>query len=76
MERIRFSLNLSADEFLYYYRGQAQAVSVVAQDGRRVQIPASSLRPFVERNGVTGQFEMVLGENHKLLRIERISREA
>ena len=75
MERIRFSLNLTAEDFLYYYRGQAQAVSVVAHDGRRVQIPASSLRRFVERSGLKGQFQMVLDEKHKLLRIERISRE-
>ena len=75
MESIRFSLNLSAEDFLHYYRGQAQAVSLLAEDGRRVQIPASSLRRFVDRNGLTGRFQMVLDENHKLLRIERISRE-
>lgn len=73
MQRIRFSMNLSADEYLHFYRGQAKAVSILADDGRRIEIPAASFRKFVTQDGVTGRFEMLLDSNNKLLRIERIS---
>lgn len=76
MSRIRFSLSLSADEFLDYYKGYARAVSVVADDGRRIEIPAASFRQFVGQDGVRGRFELLLDGNNKLLRIERIDREA
>jgi hypothetical protein len=72
MERILFSMNLSASEFLHYYRGHASAVSVLADDGRRVQVPASAFRRFVGPEGVIGRFELLLGADNRLLRLERI----
>ncbi len=72
MGRIRFSMNLSADEYLHFYKGHARAVSVVADDGRRIEIPAASFRQFVGQDGVKGRFELLLDGNNKLLRIARI----
>jgi len=72
MQRIRFSMSLPADEFLFYYRGQVQTVSVVADDGRRIDIPAASFRQFVGKDGISGRFELLLDANNKLLRIERL----
>ena len=70
---IRFSLDLSADRYLRYYRGRASSVSVVAEDGRRIEFPAGALRPFVTREGVQGRFEMLIDAHNRLLRIERLS---
>ncbi len=69
---IRFSLNLSADRYLGHYQGSIKRVSVVADDGRRIEFPANALRPFVTKDGVQGQFEMVVDANNRLLRLARI----
>jgi hypothetical protein len=71
-QRVRFRLSLSAEQVLAHYRGAARQVSVVATDGRRVQFPAASLRPFVSPEGVHGLFELRFGPEHKLQGLERI----
>ncbi|MEN8168386.1 MAG: DUF2835 domain-containing protein [Pseudomonadota bacterium] len=70
---IRFSLNLSADRYLSHYQGHARSVSVVADDGRRVEFPANALRPFVTKQGVQGYFELLIDDNNRLQRLERLS---
>jgi hypothetical protein len=70
--RIRFSLDISSDDYLRYYRGEAQMVQVVADDGRRIRFPASSLRPFVSRDGVRGAFEITLDGENRLLELRKL----
>ena len=72
MQRIRFRIELPADRFLRYYRGAAQVVVVTSDDGRRIQLPALELRPFVSGEGISGYFEMILDSNNKLLSIKKI----
>jgi len=69
---IRFSLNISPEAFLRHYQGAASVVVVQADDGRRVQLPASSLRPFVSQQGIVGRFELELGRNNKLLHLKKL----
>ena len=69
---IRFSLKLSADRYLSHYQGRAKSVSVLADDGRRVEFPANALRAFVTRQGVQGRFELIVDEHNRLQRIERL----
>jgi len=69
---IRFSLNLSADRYLSHYQGYARNVSVVADDGRRIEFPANALRPFVTKNGVQGHFELLIDSNNRLQRLKRL----
>ena len=70
--RISFSISLSAERYLQYYRGHARAVIVRSEDGRRIQLPAASLRPFVTAEGIVGRFELTLDENNKLIDIRRV----
>ncbi len=70
--RICFSLHISSDEYLRYYRGSAHSVVVVSEDGRRVRFPASSLRPFVTHEGVRGRFELLLDSDNRLLELRRV----
>lgn len=70
--KIRFRLSLSSEEYLRYYQGQAHAVMVLAEDGRRIQLPANCFRPFVTRDGLQGRFEVELDANNKLAQISRI----
>jgi len=73
MDRIRFHIELSADEYLQYYNGTASALIVKADDGRRVQLPAGRFRQFVTQDGIHGYFEITLGDKHKLLSITKLS---
>jgi len=70
---IRFSLNLSSEDFLQHYQGAASAVVVQADDGRRIQLPANSLRPFVGQLGVVGRFELELNQNNKLINLKKLN---
>lgn len=69
---IKFHVALPANEFLSYYRGSAHSVMVRAEDGRRIQLPAAKLRPFLLSDGINGEFELTLDENNKLLNIRRL----
>jgi hypothetical protein len=71
---IRFRLNLSAEHCLRLYQGWAGRVSVIAEDGRRIEFPANTLRPFVSRSGVQGDFQLLIDAHNRLLRLERIGK--
>ncbi len=68
---MRFSLRISADEYLRYYRGAVRHVVVTAEDGTRLRFPAANLRPFVTREGVRGRFVMRFDANNKLVSLNR-----
>jgi len=70
--RIYFRLSLPAERYLHYYRGNARAVIVRSEDGRRIQLPAASLRPFVTAEGIIGRFQLTLDENNKLIDVRRV----
>jgi hypothetical protein len=72
MRQARFTLHISADELLRYYRGDAAVVAVTAADGTRLRFPASSLRRFVTREGIHGRFLIRFDEDNHLLGIERL----
>lgn len=72
MTSFRFRVNLSAEAYLHYYQGSARAVIVMAEDGRRIQLPAGRLRPFLLKDGIHGRFEITLDENNKLTEIQRL----
>ncbi len=72
MSDIYFSLSISADEYLPYYRGQVKNVLVQSHDGRTVRFPANILRPFVGRDGIHGTFALQYDENNKFKGIRRV----
>ncbi len=67
-------MNLSADRYLSHYQGRARSVSVVADDGRRIEFPANALRSFVTKHGVQGHFQLLIDDDNRLLRLERLNR--
>ena len=69
---IRFSLNLSYDQYLSVYQGVAKIVSVIAEDGRRIQFPAGNIQQFLTKQGIQGYFEMELTAHHKFIGIKKI----
>jgi hypothetical protein len=70
MQRFYFSLDISASEYLRYYRGAAARVLVRAHDGRTLSIPAANLRRFVTNAGVRGDFLATVDASHRLISLE------
>jgi hypothetical protein len=71
MNRFDFSLNLSAQEYLKYYRGSVNKVVAKCSDGSTLQFPARLLTPFVTNGGIRGVFVLTCdkdGKDAKLMR--------
>ncbi len=73
MYKMRFYLDISTEQYLAYYNGAARFVSVQAEDGRRLQFPASELQKFVGHSGIQGRFEIEFNEQNKLQGLSRLS---
>ena len=73
MQDVVFSLSITPEAYLQYYRGTAKAVIVQAEDGRRVQFPAESLKPYIQADGIHGRFRLVFDKNHKFQKLEKLS---
>lgn len=69
---IRFSLNLSYEQYLKVYQGIAKSVSVIADDGRRIAFPAGNIQSFLTKQGINGYFEMELTPENKFVSIKRL----
>lgn len=72
MQEARFSLNISSERYMEYYRGVVKDVIVTSHNGRRIQFPAKELRPFVQSNGIYGNFRILFSDENKFIRLERI----
>jgi hypothetical protein len=70
---LRFSLQLTADQFLRVYQGTTKRVSVIASDGRRIEFSAQNIRKFLTHDGISGSFEMELTAENKFVAIKRIN---
>ncbi len=70
-QRVRFAISISADDYLAYYKGQVRQVIVDAEDGRRIQFPASCLQPFIMHDGINGIFVLRFDANNKLVGLEK-----
>ena len=72
MKSARFTLEITADVYLAYYAGQARSISVVADDGRRIEFPAEHLRSFVTHDGIKGWFEIIFDEQNRFQSIKQL----
>lgn len=70
---IRFRLNLSYDQYLAVYQGQAKTVSTLSEDGRRVVFPAGNVQRYLTKSGIQGYFEMELTEANKFVSIKKLA---
>jgi len=71
MTEYEFTLHLSADEYLQYYEGIAEAIQVRSCCGKTIQFPADKMRKFVLADGIHGTFIMQLDDQHKFLSLQR-----
>ena len=70
---IVFTLHISSEEYLRYYRGTARFIIARSTDGRTVKFPAAILQRFLGHDGIHGVFVLRHDENNRLLGIERRS---
>ncbi len=71
MTEYEFTLHLSADEYLQYYEGIADAIQVQSRCGKSIQFPAIKMRKFVLPDGIHGTFIIKLGKQNKFLSLQR-----
>ena len=64
-------LKIEAAAYHKMYRGDAQNVVALDSEGRTIQFPAASLRPFVTREGIEGVFVIQVDEANRLIDIQR-----
>ncbi len=64
-------LSISAEAYQHMYRGEARQVVARDTEGRKIQFPAASLRPFVTHEGIEGVFVIRVDENNRLIDIQR-----
>lgn len=72
MQIVSFHLSISADDYLRYYQGNARKVSVISDDGHRIEFPAEHLRQFVLHDGVKGRFELVFDKDNRFVDLRKI----
>lgn len=72
MPTLRISLNITAEEFLAWYRGTARTVFAKSDEGRTVQFPASSLQRFVHPEGIRGRFLLTYDDQNHFVSLERV----
>ena len=63
MRRHRFSVSMSADEWLATYSGSISNIVVRSTKGIRISIPISNFIPYVTFSGIQGTFEVTCFEN-------------
>ena len=68
-----FNLNILYDDYLAFYQEAAHSVSVVADDGRRIEFPANQIQRHLTREGIRGRFELEFDDNNKLIALRRIA---
>lgn len=72
MPSMFFRLNISAQDYQAYYRGQSHVVIAQSEDGKRLQFPAMELRKFVSYTGVHGRFKITYSQDSKLLDLSKV----
>lgn len=71
MTEFEFTLHLSAEEYLQFYEGLANAIQVRSVCGKTIRFPADKMRDFVLKNGVHGTFIMQMDNKNKFLSVRR-----
>lgn len=73
MRKSTFSISLSSDQVLQFYKGQADMLRARTEDGTSISIPFDIISRFVTHHGIHGRFEIRYNSNGKFQGISRIS---
>ena len=68
-----FSLQISQQEYLRYYAGDANSVQVRSIQGLLLQFPASALKKHITHQGINGHFVIKFDGDNKLIALNKIA---
>ena len=72
MNRHRFTISISAEEWLSFYERSINNVIVRSFQGVRISIPVRNFIPHVTYSGVKGTFEITFSEQNRILNMKKI----
>jgi len=72
MSTIRIHVDISRDDLLRWYRGEARHLIARAADGRRISLPVEVLRRFVSEDGLKGWFLLTLDAAHRFVSLRKL----
>ncbi|WP_330924404.1 DUF2835 family protein [Candidatus Sororendozoicomonas aggregata] len=72
MPKAIFSVSLTSEQVLQFYKGLKSRVQVRTTNGQSMSIPYDILLQHVTREGVYGTFEITYGDDGKLGQLRRI----
>ncbi|WP_394132005.1 DUF2835 domain-containing protein [Shewanella maritima] len=67
-----FRCNISYDDFLLYYQGHVNKVEVIEQFGRVLHVNAKYFLPFLQPEGIKGQFCLDVDEKGGFQSLKKI----
>ncbi|MCG3729013.1 DUF2835 domain-containing protein [Vibrio cincinnatiensis] len=70
MNHYFFTLNISYQTFLAHYSGSASYVIVMTDNGLKLQLSATKLRPFLSQLGIKGRFRLTTDQKNKFVKLE------
>jgi predicted flavoprotein YhiN len=72
MPQINFNIKISPSELEKYYAGTAKVISVVANNGQRLQFPANLMLPYVSHYGISGEFVLDYSSSGKARSLTKV----
>ncbi len=72
MPKAIFSISLTSEQVLQFYKGLKNRVQVRTTDGQSMSIPYDTLLQHLTREGIYGTFEITYGDDGKLGELRRI----
>ena len=73
MKEFVFSLKITSDAWLDYYRSPQSTVVATTVDGRRIRFAARHLVRHVTRDGVLGRFVLIIDNNNDFVSLNRLT---
>ena len=73
MQTFYFTLTLQYELCEQLYKPGNNTVVMTADNGKRIQLPVSNLRPHVSPIGIQGRFRLMIDENNKVKSFEKIA---
>ncbi len=68
-----FSLWIPREDLLGFYGGRSRRISVQADNGVRIELPAESFRRFIDHQGLRGRFRVLVTDEHRLIEVQRLA---
>ncbi|WP_190275745.1 DUF2835 family protein [Thiorhodovibrio frisius] len=73
LKTYEFSLRIPREDLLAFYEGRSRSISVVANNGLRLELPAEAFRRYIDHFGLRGYFRVLVTDEHRLIELQRLA---